>query len=110
MPLRRSGPRAELGLAEGSGLLRVGAVGSLGAGLQLSPREEQQGLGPMALGAGIRVARAGRGAVGSPHGRAGPGLTVPAREWQSMVTVTRVRHSPVITWQVHGDEAGPRSS
>lgn len=40
--------------------------------------------------------------------------TAPAREQpgeqQSIVTVTRVRHSPVIPRQVHGDKAGPRSS
>ena len=37
-------------------VLRVGTVGSLGAGLQRSAREDRQGPGPMALSADLRVA------------------------------------------------------
>lgn len=38
-----------------------------------------------------------------------PGMPV-SKSGLSMVATTRVRHSPVITRQVHGDKVGPRSS
>lgn len=117
MPLRMSGPGAKPGVTEGLGLCGKWELWvASGQVCSSQPGRISRGQAPWcsAQGSGwpeLAVGRWGVPILGqgtASLARAHP--TTPTREWQSMVTATRVRHSPVITRQVHGNETGPRSS
>lgn len=113
VPLRRSGPGAELGVAEGSG--RWGASGQACSsrpgriGRARAPQHSARSPGHWG-GWGSSQAVAGQAITSQRPSHCPSRGTGQPGERPTVETATRVRHSPAIARQVHGHEAGPRSS